>query len=100
MRKIPTSFQVMGHTINVEFRDDLLDEYEAWGLCLFHEHKIYLQTPLKELKISQSHLMSTFWHEYFHMALYCMGHTEMAMDEALVDQLGQAVHQFHKSKVH
>ena len=67
-------------------------------MCVFHEHTIYLQAPIKGLKVSQSHMMAVFWHEYFHMALYLMGHTELALDEAFVDQLGNAVHQLLKTK--
>lgn len=98
MRSIPTSFEIMGHEITVAYRDDLLSEDGAWGLCHFHKHLIELQTPHKELNVTKSHQLAVFWHEYFHMALYCMGHTEMALDEALVDQLGNSLHQFHKTK--
>lgn len=99
MRTIPARFNILGHEITVKWRDDLLSEHEAWGLCEFHEHTIYMQRPPKGLNVSKSHLLGVFWHEYFHMALYCLGHTELCMDEELVDQLGNAVHQFMKTKL-
>ena len=98
MRTIPARFTLMGHEITVEWSDDLLERRNAWGECVFHEHTIYLQKPRKDLKVTQSHLMGVFWHEYFHMALYCLGHTELCMNEELVDQLGNSIHQFMKTK--
>ena len=98
MRSIPRSFKILGHTITVELVDDLVEKHKAYGLCLYHEHRILLQVPTEDLKITPSHLLQTFWHEYFHMALYSLGHQTLADDEALVDQLGQVVHQALKTK--
>lgn len=98
MRSIPRSFKLMGHEITVVLVDDLYERHQAYGMCLYHEHVIELQVPTEDLKITNSHLLQTFWHEFFHMALYALGHTEMAQDEALVDQLGSAVHQMLKTK--
>ncbi len=100
MRYIPTRFNLMGHEITVELRDDLVSEHNAYGMCHYHEHRIELQIPTEDCKISKSHLMQTFWHEFFHMALYTLGHGELADDEALVDQLGNAVHQMLKTKTY
>lgn len=98
MRTIPKRFSVLGNEITVEWRDDLIAKHDAWGLCHFHEHRIELQSPTEEIKIAPSHLMQSFLHEFFHMGLYCLGRTDMSMDEELVDQLGQIVHQLLKSK--
>jgi hypothetical protein len=98
MRSIPRSFKLMGHDIVVEMRDDLIETCGAYGVCHYHEHRIELQAPNEEFKITHSHLMHTFFHEFFHMALYCLGHIEMSQDEALVDQLGQVVQQLLKTK--
>ncbi|MEM7200265.1 MAG: hypothetical protein AAF628_08380 [Planctomycetota bacterium] len=98
MRSVPKSFELLGHEITVEFRDDLLAEKEAWGMCHFQSGLIELQAPLRELRVTKAHVLATFWHEFFHMALYLLGRTDMALDEELVDQLGQAMLQFHKTK--
>lgn len=98
MKRIPKSFQIMGHDVCVRNSDTLLAENEAWGRTHFHQGVIELQTPFKSLNVSHAHKMATFWHEYFHMALYLTGHTELALTEPLVDQLGNAMHQFHETK--
>jgi hypothetical protein len=98
MRTVPKRFEILGHEISVEWSDTLYEDEDAWGLCIFHEHRIILQAPTDDLKITKSHLLSTFWHEYYHMALYCTGYTELALNEELVDSLGGAAHQFHKTK--
>lgn len=98
MRTIPARFQCMGHEIKVRWRDNLLEEENAWGMCIFHEHIIELQRPRRDLRVTKSHVLVTYLHEYFHMALYCLGRTEMAMDEELVDQLAQVTHQMMMTK--
>jgi len=98
MKKIPKSYAILGHDICVQTNDTLLSENEAWGRANFHTGIIELQTPFKSLNVSEAHKMSTFWHEYYHMALYHLGHTELALTEHLVDQLGNAMHQFHQTK--
>ena len=97
MKKIPKSFEILGHHIDVELRDDLLAESDAWGVCHFHQHKIELQSPVKGLNLAPSHYLATFWYEATHMFLYTLGHMEMAQDEAMVDQIAQAIHQVMKS---
>jgi hypothetical protein len=43
-------------------------------------------------------LSQTFWHEFVHCALSHLGYCELNSDEQFVEQMGQCLHQFHKTK--
>lgn len=97
MKTIPESFRVLGHEIRVEWCSDLADSTGCVGLCNYAENKIQLQPSTKDFRIAKSNILQTFWHEFFHMALYHLGR-KLCHDEELVDQLGQVVHQFNTTR--
>lgn len=98
MRKIPSSFQLLGHTITVEMREDLQEQADCWGRWTPHKHLIELQVPDKKNGITYSFIVQTFWHEVTHAILDNVGQSELSGDEGLVDLIGQCIYQVLKTK--
>lgn len=94
MKRIPRAFHLGAFRVNVrvlpEAEMDALGKREGLGdidgLCDFACHTIYVRQCSKRLPKSRQ--MQVFWHEYFHMLLYCTGRERLARDEALVDACG------------
>lgn len=94
MKRIPASFQLGGHTFIVK----TVSEEEmfarsgkpAYGLFVPDELAIYVLPASRKLK--KSVILQTFWHEFFHAALWIANHRWT--DEKLVDQCGHLLHQF------
>ena len=93
MRQIPSSFDIMGHTIEVRFRDDLSDDCECDGRFVAHKNLIELQTGY-----SFSYTLATFWHEAIHAINKHCGLDEIDKDETQVDRLGQGIAQVLRTK--
>jgi hypothetical protein len=99
MKRIPKGFQMGPHWVSVAIVSD--EEMRAVcketdtklgldgapnGLAVFAAYKIYVKKVGKDFpKQSQLH---TFWHEYFHMLLWCVGRERLSRDEVLVDNCG------------
>lgn len=82
MRRIPKSFQLMGHTINVQVIDKKDWKIEdASGYFDPDKNQILL------LKQPRTQLRHTYWHEVTHAILYVMGH-KLYGNESFVDQVG------------
>lgn len=103
--KVPTSFEVLGHTVKVlivpesviqqKFKEEGydLDEREGYeGLYTHRNHTIYLNE-----KLQGSELVQTFLHEKQHCLLYSAGYDELSEDETLVDLLAELEYQSQKS---
>ncbi len=93
MRQIPQQFDIVGHTIEVRFRDDLLDDCECHGRFVASRNLIELQSGE-----SPSYTMATFWHEVMHAIATHMGMKDVNDNEEWIDKLGQGVAQVLKTK--
>lgn len=93
MRTIPKQFDILGHTIEVKFRDDLLDDCECHGRFIATKNLIELQSGE-----AFSYTLATFWHEAMHAIATHMGMKELNDDEEKIDKLGQAVAQILRTK--
>lgn len=96
MRKIPSQFSLMGHTIKVIVREDLVDDADCYGRWHMTRHTIELQAVSENF--TKSAQLQTFWHEVVHAILDCSGHQDLSADEALVDRVGQGIHQVLRTK--
>lgn len=93
MRKIPARFDILGHTIKVRFRDDLLDDCECYGRFIASKNLIELQDGL-----AFSFTLATFWHEAMHALATHMGMKDLNDNEEQIDKLGQGVAQILRTK--
>jgi hypothetical protein len=93
MRKIPSRFDIVGHTIDVRFRDDLLEDCECHGRFIASKNLIELQSGE-----AFSFTLATFWHECMHAIAEHMGMKDLNNDEEQIDKLGQGVAQILKTK--
>lgn len=93
MRQVPAQFDILGHTIDVVYRDDLLEDCECHGRFLASKNRIELQSGE-----SFSFTLATFWHEVMHAIASHMGMKELNDDEEKIDKLGQGVAQVLKTK--
>ena len=82
MRRIPKSFQLMGHTITVQLVDKKDWKYED-DLAYWDPDK----NQISIMRQSRTQLRHTFWHETMHAVLDAMSH-KLARDEQFVDQVG------------
>lgn len=96
MRKIPARFELLGSTITVKVRDDLYDEAECYGRWTPSKHLIELQEVGPD--VTKTFQLQTFWHEVMHAVFDNIGRPELSEDEALVDLVGQCIHQVLKTK--
>jgi Zn-dependent peptidase ImmA (M78 family) len=96
LRTIPASFELGGHEISVTRSDTLIEDAEAYGICIPTQQKIIIQNPNNA--VNKQFLLQTFWHEFVHMAMHQMGEHELCSNERFVDGLGHMLHQFHKTK--
>lgn len=97
MRKVPARFFLMGHRIDVEIVDDLIDEYDTYGRWLHDRQLIQIQSA-EDGRITKSLQLQTFWHEAMHALLDVLSEDELSENEKLVDQLGQGIHQILTTK--
>lgn len=93
---IPKSFQLGGHTIDVNYRDDLISDQSALGRAKFIESLIEIQTMCEGVKISKSMQKQTFVHELVHHILYIMG-SDLYADEKHTDSFSQYLYQYLES---
>lgn len=93
MRKIPKHFDILGHTIEVRMRDDLLDDAECHGRFIASKNLIELQRGE-----AFSYTLATFWHEVAHAIATHMGMKELNDDEEKIDKIGQGIAQVLRSK--
>lgn len=93
MRKIPARFDILGHTIEVVFRDDLADDCECDGRFVAHKNRIELQTGY-----AFSYTLAVFWHECAHAIATHMGMKDLNNDEEQIDKIGQGIAQILRTK--
>lgn len=93
MRKIPATFDILSHTIEVVMRDDLQDDCECDGRFIASKNRIELQSGY-----SFSYTLATFWHEVAHAIATHMGMKDLNDDEEKIDKIGQGIAQVLRSK--
>lgn len=82
--KIPSEFQVMGHTITVKFvSKSFAEELEFLGRYNHLEHTLELKRGMTD-----SQTLHTFFHEIMHCVLDSLNEEELSKDEKLVDNIG------------
>ena len=82
MNKIPTTFQMLGHTISVQVIPKKAWQYED-AVGVFNPQ----ENTIKVLKQRADQTHHAYWHECMHCALYFMNH-KLYANEQFVDQLG------------
>jgi len=91
---IPKSFKLMGHIIKVKVTEDLstdnVGEYKPG------QQEIRILPVGKNF--TKSHQEQTFWHEATHAIFDVLAYPDYYTDEALVDRIGQCLHQIDKTK--
>lgn len=87
--KLPKTFECMGSTIKVE------QGYLEKGKNGYYEHEKQLISISTES--SREIREQTFWHEVVHCILMHLMYTELNDKEQFVEQMGQCLHQLHKT---
>lgn len=82
MKRIPSSFQMLGQTISVEVVPKKEWQYED-AVGIFNP----TDNSIKLLKVRRDQLLHALWHEKIHAALYFLNH-RLYSNEAFVDGLG------------
>lgn len=99
---IPTQFSLMNRDYKVTpattGEQKVMEDYDGeggslLGLCDYEHERIVLAKH----RTRQS-LEHTFFHELSHAMFEAVGRPDLSEDEALVDALGAALHQYHKTK--
>ena len=98
---IPTSFQILNHTITVVIDNEYCRINECFGVFLLNENKIVLADRYKTKKTWRKYpkeiLLHTFYHELTHCILYYMNH-KLWNNEKFVDQFAGLIAQVEQSK--
>lgn len=89
--RIPKSFQILGHTIQVRMVPDLDEECDNLGRWYPTRNEIHLQSP--DASHCKQSVHQALWHEIVHASLDLMGYDKLSNDEKLVDRLGQCLAQ-------
>ena len=89
--RIPKEFELLGHTIIIEWNDNLEFDEEAYGLAECIKNKIILQKPNKQYGVTQ--VEETFLHEVIHLIFDNTSHRKESKNEILVDIIASLIHQ-------
>lgn len=95
--KIPKQFELAGQTIKTKVADNI-DTDGAVGLSKFHQNEIRVRRVVEGEPVSHDVQLQTFFHELAHFMLYVMNEHELNSNEKFVDNLGQFLYQFEKSR--
>jgi len=90
--RLPKSFELMGHTWQVVQTAEKLSDGDL-GHC--SQNELTIRIDPNQPAITKSH---TFFHELVHAILFALGKEELNSDEGLVDAIGGALDQYHKTK--
>ncbi|HPQ79380.1 MAG TPA: hypothetical protein PLG47_02940 [Candidatus Dojkabacteria bacterium] len=94
---IPTSFNLLGHTVNVVFDDKSMDDKNALGCCSPTLNTITLTNKNGIDTLPQDVIEHTYWHEVVHFILKTMGEEELYKNEKFVDLFAALLHQILKT---
>lgn len=89
---IPSEFEILNHTITIKEIPDL-PELDKYGDYDDGTNEIRLFTH----NIADSVIQHSFYHELAHCVLSKTGYVELSSDEKLVDSIGGALAQYHKT---
>lgn len=99
MKRIPKSFQIMGHTVKVSVIN-ARDWATLSETCPLMTGAVGIYNDSAQLilikKAPRSQMMHTLYHEIMHAALHYMGH-KLWDNEQFVDQLGGLMAQVEAS---
>ena len=96
--RFPKEFELMGHKINVERDDDLYTSSQAIGIASYLDNIIKIQGKNNCPAVSVSLQEQTFYHELVHFIFYLLGEEDLNQNEKLVDNIGQMLYQFMKTR--
>lgn len=88
--KIPKTFQLGGHTWQVNATNELVPSSGHLGETVFNQSRIDLHVG----GVPKNTVEQTFCHELFHAIFHVLGEDEAKSNEKLVDNLGTMLHQF------
>ena len=91
--KIPKKFKLHGHTITVEYSNDMRDEDDAVGKASYRAQKIILQPICVGYNRTRTSIEHTFLHELTHHILNEMAEHDMMNNEKFVDLFSALLHQ-------
>jgi hypothetical protein len=96
MSLIPTKFQVMGCTVEVQIRSA-----EEWG---YEDGVVGIYDPMRhKIQLLQADLQMmehAYFHELVHCVLHTLGREKLSSDEQLVDTVAGLLHQAMKTAVY
>ena len=95
---IPGSFELLGHTITVEWVEDLNWKSDARGEACYRENKIRIQRRTIDSPYSEDVILSTFYHELVHFIFLYAEKSELKDDEKLVNLVANLFMQFLKTR--
>jgi len=96
--KIPTSFQLFGQTIDVEWQSSLAQDRDGQaGQGWFRKNKIVLQLPCDGVQVERTFTEDTFLHELIHFILENIGSGDLGQDEKFVRAFAGLLHQALKT---
>lgn len=91
--RIPKSFKMHGHKIEVVHDPQLLHKNDNRGEASYRESKIRLQPCTGDNPIPDSHIEESFCHELIHLLFHHAGYSKDRSDESKVWRLGLLLHQ-------
>ena len=91
--KVPSAFQLFGQRITVKRVANLVSSHSAVGEARLASNEIFLQENVDGLRVPETQIAQTFFHELLHFCFGFIGQTELEKDEVLVDNLAQLLHQ-------
>jgi len=95
--KIPKEFKLMGQTINVEYKNKLIQETDCIGQASYRENKIFLQKQVEGITRKKEMIEQTFLHELLHFILDRMGENELRDNEKFINMFSGLLHQYIES---
>jgi hypothetical protein len=98
---IPTSFQILNHTIDVVIDNEYCYKNECFGIYLYNDDRIILADKYKTKrgwrKYKQETVEHVFYHELTHCILYYMN-SDLWNNEEFVDHFGGLLAQIIQTK--
>jgi predicted SprT family Zn-dependent metalloprotease len=88
--RIPKRFQLFGHTIEVNWYDNLLIRTNNVGEAHYNFNEIKLDYMHER---PESYKEQVFLHEVLHLILNLLGEEELRQNEKLVDTFASLLHQ-------
>lgn len=90
---LPTTFQILGHTVNVIFDSQRMDDKNALGYLEPDLNTITLTDVSGGKQMPMSSIEHTYLHEVVHLILRHMGEDELYKNEKFVDLFAGLLHQ-------